>query len=84
MKIVANKLGGAHFDLVHQKPSDKALDAIRKFEVMNRKAAMHEILSYGQQLARSESARELLAAIQKRADERPEPMSAPRTVMDDH
>jgi hypothetical protein len=66
VQFVANKLGGAHFDLIHQRPSDKALDAIRQFEVMNRKAAMYEMLSYGQQLERSASARDLLAAIRKK------------------
>ncbi|MDP2139104.1 MAG: hypothetical protein Q8J74_14735 [Candidatus Didemnitutus sp.] len=66
VQFVANKLGGAHYDIVHQKPSDKALDAIRKFEVMNRKAAMHELLSYGQQLERSESAHELLQSIDEK------------------
>ena len=63
VQFVANKLGGAHFDTVCQKPSEKALSALREFEVMNRPAAMHEMLSYGQLLSRSSSTAELLSLI---------------------
>lgn len=63
VQFVANKLGGVHFDTVSQKPSEKALRALQQFEIMNRPAAMHEILSYGQQLARSPSIAELLTLL---------------------
>jgi hypothetical protein len=63
VQFVANKLGGAHFDTDSQKPSEKALRALQQFEVMNRPAAMHEILSYGQQLARSPSIAELISLL---------------------
>ena len=63
VQFVANKLGGAHFDLVRQKPSDKALNALQQFRIMDRPAAMHELLSYGQQMSRSDSVASLLASL---------------------
>lgn len=66
VQFVAHKLGGAHFDTVSQKPSEKALRALQQFEIWKRPAAMHEMLSYGQQLARSPSAAELLSVLNER------------------
>jgi hypothetical protein len=63
VQFVAHKLGGAHFDTVSQKPSEKALRALQQFEILKRPAAMHEMLSYGQQLARSPSTAELLSLL---------------------
>jgi len=60
VQFVANKMGGAHYDDGRQKPRDIALAAIEQYQLGNRSAFTHYMLSCGQSLASSESTKELL------------------------
>jgi hypothetical protein len=63
VQFVANKLGGAHFDDGRHKPNERAIQAMTQYSIGNRPALIHEMLSCGQVLAASESAKELIAAL---------------------
>lgn len=63
VQFVANKLGGAHFDTARDKPNDRSIQAMTQYEVGNRPALIHEMLSCGQVLAAAESTKELIEAL---------------------
>ena len=68
VQFVANKLGGAHFDDVRDKPNDRAIGVMMQYSIGHRPALIHEMLSCGQVLAASESTKELIAVLKGRKD----------------
>lgn len=53
VQYMANKAGGVHFDTDRSKPSDQAVQAMKRFEIAGRGGVYFELLGIGQAIAQA-------------------------------